>query len=156
APVTAIPIADGRSNRNSTSTEIAPAKMPKGNGNSADNAPVTALANAARQGRAVSQAASARCIVVLASSYTTRGLVELVLVCVRQEREIARALYGDGELALIVRLRAGDPARNDLAGFRDVALQDAEILVVDLLDAFGSEAAELAAAEETGHGANLE
>src|SRR5687768_16824433 len=72
-----------------------------------------------------------------------------VLVGIRQQRQIARALHRDRQLPLIMRLGAGDAARHDLAGFRDVALQDAEIFVVDLLDAFGGEAAELTAAEET-------
>src|SRR5690606_2627736 len=80
----------------------------------------------------------------------------LVLVGIGQQSQVARALHGDGELALIVRLRARDPARNNLAGLGDVALQDAQILVVDLLDAFGGETAELAAAEKASHGPNLD
>src|SRR5688500_13479047 len=79
-----------------------------------------------------------------------------VLIGVRQQREITRALHGDRELTLIVRLRAGDAARNDLAGFGDVALQHAEIFIVDLLDAFGGETAELTASEKTGHDGVLE
>ena len=69
-----------------------------------------------------------------------------VLIGVGQERQEARALDRDGELPLVERLRAGDAARDDLAGLGDVALQGGEILVVDGLDAFGREAAELLAA----------
>src|ERR1044071_2040407 len=75
-----------------------------------------------------------------------------VLIGVRQQGQVAGTLHRNGQLALVVRLGAGDAAGNDLAGFGDVALEDAEILVVDALDAFGSEAAELAAAEKAGHG----
>src|SRR6185437_14925751 len=72
-----------------------------------------------------------------------------VLIGVGQQREEARALDRDGELPLIEGLRAGDAARNDLAGLGDVTLQGAEILVVDVRDAFGREAAKLLAARET-------
>src|SRR5688500_17036973 len=72
-----------------------------------------------------------------------------VLVGIRQQREIARALHRDRQLPLVVRLGAGDAARHDLAGLGDVAFQDAAIFVVVLLDAFGGEAAKLTAAEKT-------
>src|SRR5690606_20958714 len=55
------------------------------------------------------------------------------------------------ELALVLRLGAGDAAGNDLAVLGQVLAQGVEILVVDLLDALGGELAELAAAEEFGH-----
>src|SRR6185295_13728865 len=73
-----------------------------------------------------------------------------MLVCVRQQREVTRPLDRRRELALVERLRAGDAARDDLARLGDVLLQDGQILVVDLLDAFGRETAELAT---TGEGA---
>jgi hypothetical protein len=75
----------------------------------------------------------------------------LVAVAVRQERKKARALHRGRKLALIARLRAGDAARHDLAGFGDVLAQRVEILVIDLDDALGREAAEFLAAEELGH-----
>src|SRR5690242_5060139 len=78
-----------------------------------------------------------------------RGL--LVTVAVGQKREEARVLHGRRQLALIARLRARDAARHDLAGLGDVLAQHVEILVVDLDDALGREAAELLAAEELGH-----
>src|SRR4051812_15537811 len=71
-----------------------------------------------------------------------------MLVGVRQQREVSRALDRRRELALVERLRAGDAARDDLARLGDVLLQDREILVVDLLHALGGEAAELATARE--------
>src|SRR5690606_17893082 len=74
-----------------------------------------------------------------------------VLVRVRQQREIARPLDRCRELALVRRAGPGDPARDDLARFRDVGLQRREILVVDLLDAFRREPAKLLAAKITCH-----
>src|SRR6187455_3205009 len=71
-----------------------------------------------------------------------------MLVGVRQQREVTRTLDRRRELALVERLRARDAARNDLARLGDVLLQRAQILVVDLLDAFGGETAELATARE--------
>src|SRR3989442_14298390 len=71
-----------------------------------------------------------------------------VQVCVRQQREIARALDRRGELPLIACLRAGDPRRHDLAVLLDEILEDVDVLVVDLLDLLGREAAELAALEQ--------
>jgi hypothetical protein len=40
-----------------------------------------------------------------------------------------------------MRLGAGDPAGHDLASLRDVCLQQREILVIDLFDSLGGEAA---------------
>src|SRR5512132_3058766 len=79
------------------------------------------------------------CIVGLAS----------VEIGVRQQREIARALDRRRELALVTRLRAGDARRHDLAVLLDEILQNVDVLVVDLLDAFGGEAAELLALEQS-------
>src|SRR5687768_10571933 len=76
----------------------------------------------------------------------------VVVVGVRDQREEARALDRGLQLALVLRLGAGDAARHDLAGFGQVLAQGVEILVVDLGHALGSELAELAAAEELGHG----
>src|SRR5882762_1734322 len=74
--------------------------------------------------------------------------VASMLIGIRQQGEEACALDRYGELALIERLRARDAARNDLARFGDVALQGGEILVIDVLHAFGGEAAKLLAARE--------
>src|SRR5687768_15686690 len=76
------------------------------------------------------------------------SMVISMLIGVRQQREVTRALDRRRELALVERLGARDAARDDLAGFGDVLLQRGEILVVDLLDAFGREPAELATARE--------
>src|SRR5687768_11011075 len=73
------------------------------------------------------------------------------VVGVRDEREEARTLDRGLQLALVLRLGAGDAARHDLAGFGQVLSQGVEILVIDLGHAFGSDLAELAAAEELGH-----
>src|ERR1700755_2374318 len=72
-----------------------------------------------------------------------------MLVGVRQQGEEACALDRYCELALIKRLRARDAAGDDLARLSDVALQRGQIFVVNVLDAFGREAAELLAPGET-------
>src|SRR5690606_3650796 len=78
--------------------------------------------------------------------------LHVVVVGVRDQREETRALDRERQLALVARLGAGDAARHDLAVLGEVLAQGVEILVVDLLDALGGELAELAAAEELGHG----
>src|SRR5690606_30986536 len=77
--------------------------------------------------------------------------LRVVVVGVRDQRQVAGALHRGGQLALVLGLGAGDPARHDLAGLGQVLAQGVEILVVDLLDALGRELAVLAAAEELGH-----
>ena len=54
-----------------------------------------------------------------------------------------RPLDGRGQLPLVERTRARDPAGRDLAPVGDVALQDVGVLVVDELDVALAEAAEL-------------
>src|SRR5213082_1145197 len=71
-----------------------------------------------------------------------------VLVGIGQQRQEARALDRHRQLALIEGLGPRDAARNDLAGLGDVALERAEILVVDRLHALGREAAELLTTRE--------
>src|ERR1700686_1630169 len=71
-----------------------------------------------------------------------------VLVGVREQREEARALDRDREVALIEGLRARNAARHDLAGLGDVALQSRKVLVVDGLHALGGESAEFFAPRE--------
>src|SRR3954469_23466360 len=75
-------------------------------------------------------------------------LPDSVLVGVRQQRQEARALHGDSELPLVEGLRAGDTARHDLVRLGDVTHERGEVRVVDVLHAFGGEAAELLAARE--------
>src|SRR5690606_998994 len=77
---------------------------------------------------------------------------DVVVVGVRDQGQVARALDRGRQLALVLRLGAGDPGRDDLAGLGDVLAQGVEILVIDLDHALGGELAELAAAEELGHG----
>src|SRR5690349_12835466 len=72
-----------------------------------------------------------------------------MLVGVRQQGQEARALDRYRELTLIKRLRARDAAGDDLTRLGDVALQRGQILVIDVLHALGSEAAELLTARET-------
>src|ERR1700742_2071484 len=71
-----------------------------------------------------------------------------VQVGVRQQRQETRTLDGDAQLALIVRLGAGDARRDDPAVFVDEILQHIDILVIDLLYLFHRETAEFLAAEE--------
>src|SRR4051812_28283505 len=75
-------------------------------------------------------------------------LPDSMLVGIRQQRQEARALHGDSELPLVKGLRAGDAARHDLARLGDVSLERGEVLVVDVLHAFGGEAAEFLATGE--------
>src|SRR5690606_32469157 len=79
------------------------------------------------------------------------GRSGVVVVGVRDQRQETGALDGRGQLALVLRLGAGDAAGNDLAGLGEVLAQGVEILVIDLLDTFGGELAELATTEEFGH-----
>src|SRR5690606_17114835 len=73
----------------------------------------------------------------------------LVQIGVGQQGQEARALDGGRQLALIAGLGAGDARRHDLAGLGDEVLQQIDILVVDLFDLLGREAAELATLEQT-------
>src|SRR5690348_1847763 len=74
-----------------------------------------------------------------------------VVIAIRQQREESRALHRLRQLALVARLGSGDAAGDDLAGLGHVLLEGSEILVIDVLHAFGGEAAILAAAEKLGH-----
>src|SRR5690606_8056818 len=80
------------------------------------------------------------------------AFLHVVVVGVRDQREEAGTLDRERQLALVARLGAGDAARHDLAVLGEVLAQGVEILVVDLLDTLGGELAELATAEELGHG----
>src|SRR5262245_15148544 len=71
-----------------------------------------------------------------------------VQVGVVQQRQEAGAVDRDRELALVAGLGAGDAGRDDLAVLVDEVLEQGDVLVVDLLDLLGGEAAELAAAEQ--------
>src|SRR5436190_454851 len=74
--------------------------------------------------------------------------VSSVQVGVVQQGQETGAVDRDRELALVAGLGAGDAGRDDLAVLVDEILEDGDVLVVDLLDLLGGEAAELAAAEE--------
>src|SRR5882724_5662139 len=65
-----------------------------------------------------------------------------------QEAEEAGALDGLGEDALLLGRHGGDAARHHLAALGDVALQEADVLVVDLGRVRAGERAGLAAPEE--------
>src|SRR5512136_2860643 len=69
-------------------------------------------------------------------------------VGVGQQRQEARTLDRHRKLALIVGLGAGDTGRDDLAVFVDEVFEELDVLIVDFLDAFRSEATELAAFEQ--------
>jgi hypothetical protein len=74
-----------------------------------------------------------------------------VLVRVWQQRQKAGTFYGRGKLTLIIGLRARDPARHNLACFRNVITQGIEIFVIDLLNTLGSEPAKTATSEISTH-----
>ena len=69
-------------------------------------------------------------------------------VGVRQQREVACALDGGVDLALVVRLGAGQTCRHDLAVFLDEVFQGVNVLVVNLLNSSCGEAAEFLALEQ--------
>ena len=77
------------------------------------------------------------------------GLRTLVLVGVGQQRQETGTLDGGGELALVAGAGASDARRHDLGDFGDEVFQQLDVFVVDLLDAFGREAAVFAAAGES-------
>jgi hypothetical protein len=56
-------------------------------------------------------------------------------------RTVACALDRRRQLPLVMRLGPGDPAWHYLARLRNISFQQSEILVIDLLDSLGSEAA---------------
>jgi len=64
-----------------------------------------------------------------------------VPVRVRQKGEISRPFHCRRQLALVVSFRSGYAARNNFAGFRYVCLEQVEILVIDLGNTLGGEAA---------------
>src|SRR5450756_588712 len=66
----------------------------------------------------------------------------LALGDVRDERHLASALDGRGELALVAPAGAGDARRLDLASVADEAAQRGEVLVIDLVDLLFAEVAE--------------
>jgi len=71
-----------------------------------------------------------------------------VLIGVRQQGQETRAPDGELQLALVVSTRTRDAARNDLAGFSDIAFERRQILIVDLFDVIGREPAELFTAKK--------
>src|SRR4051794_11502322 len=68
---------------------------------------------------------------------------------VRQQRDGARPLDRERQLALVPGAVAGDAARDDLAALAQEAAEDARVLVVDQHLLVGAEAAHLAAAHAT-------
>src|SRR6202451_4690613 len=67
---------------------------------------------------------------------------------VRQQPKEARTLDRLGELTLLLRRDRGDAARHDLAALRHEALQELDVLVIDLRRVGAGERAALAAAKE--------
>src|SRR5690606_37318960 len=73
---------------------------------------------------------------------------KVLLHDVRKQAEEAGALDRLGELALLLLADSRDAGRNDLAALRDVALQQTDVLVVDLRCVRAGERAGLAATVE--------
>src|SRR5215212_6252429 len=74
------------------------------------------------------------------------ALVAAVSADVREQRELAGALDGRGDLVLVPAARARDAARADLAAVRDELAQRRDVLVVDELHLVTAVLARLAAA----------
>src|SRR4029079_13415835 len=71
---------------------------------------------------------------------------------VGKQADVASALDGARELALLLGRDGGDARRDDLAALRDEALEQAHVLVIDLRRVLAREGAGLAAAEKrAGH-----
>src|SRR5690242_11674735 len=66
----------------------------------------------------------------------------------RQQGDVARALDRRGKLPLVRGAHAGQPAGNDLAAFGHELLQQAHVFVVDVVNLFDTEFADLLATEE--------
>src|SRR5271170_3880634 len=73
-------------------------------------------------------------VAVAVAPAAARRVLATALVHIRQQRQLARALDGAGDLALMAPAGAGDPPRADLALLGDELLKRADVLVVDLLD----------------------
>src|SRR3569833_1192359 len=91
-------------------------------------------------------------------SFSTRSsritcMVVLLLHDVGQQRHEAGALDGVGQDALLLVADGGDAARHDLAALRNEALQELDVLVVDLGRVRAREGAGLLAPEERTTGA---
>src|SRR5258708_25816272 len=82
------------------------------------------------------------------SSSMTSTMMAFLLHAVGQEAEIARALDGLRQLALLLGRPRGDAARHDLAALGDEALQQLHVLVVDLGRVRPREGARFAPPEE--------
>ena len=65
----------------------------------------------------------------------------------RQQRDVARALDGHRQSALVWRARAGQPARQDLPALGDELAHQLDVLVVDDVDFFLTKLANLPAAK---------
>src|SRR5215470_17639744 len=76
------------------------------------------------------------------------SMADLLLQHVGQEPEKAGALDRDRQPALLLGRDRGDPAGDDLAALRHEALQQLDVLEVDLRRVGAGERAGLAAAEE--------
>jgi hypothetical protein len=72
---------------------------------------------------------------------------------VGEQGEEAGALDGAGQFTLLLGRDGRDAARNDLATLGDVALQELDVLVVDLRSVGAREGANLPATEERAAGA---
>ena len=74
--------------------------------------------------------------------------LSLVARCERQQGDITSLLDGAGQTALVRGANTGKPPGNDLATLGDEALKQADVAVGDGIDLFGTEFADLFAAEE--------
>jgi len=85
-------------------------------------------------------------IAIAIAATTALAMVASTLGDVRQQRELARALDGARDLALMATTRSRDPARADLATLGDEPAQRGDVLVVDLVDPIAAVRARLPAA----------
>ena len=79
----------------------------------------------------------------------------LMTISVRQQGQVASAFDSASQLTLIFCTSTGDTAWDNLTAFGDVVFQRSDIFIVDLLNAFLGETAELATTEITCNMASL-
>ena len=73
----------------------------------------------------------------------------LMAISVRQQGQVASAFDSASQLTLVFCTGTGDTAWDNLTAFGDVVFQRSDIFIVDLLNAFRGETAELETTEIT-------
>jgi hypothetical protein len=89
--------------------------------------------------------------IACALAQVSSNVLNIVIIAVRDEGQLTCNFDSGSELTLILRLGASDTAWNDFTVLSEILAQGIQIFVIDLRNAFGSEFAELTAAEKFRH-----